>query len=86
MEDIDSNISAQKEETLNGLESLYDQEKILNKELEIYANKITSWSMHNNSSKIYDADDSASGGAAKAKKINLSNSDLLKEVIDFDVI
>lgn len=83
MEQIDSTISNSKEEFVLSLDELQNEEKLLSKEIEIYDKKIQNWSTNKN-----DMDTSFYSNSKKNTTLNekySSSSDLLKEVIDFDV-
>lgn len=84
MEQIDSSIIAQKESFLNELNQLEDQEKLLAKEIDVYEKKIHSWSSASDGNTSYVS--SARPHSASGALDRLSDSKLLKEVIDFDVI
>lgn len=81
MDEIDSNITNLKAQTNSNLESLSHEEKLLTREMEVYDAKITNWLKNPN------------GGGAQTERPNataglnehFSQSELLKEVIDFDV-
>ena len=82
MEQIDASISGSKEEFLLQSNELDNEEKILAKEIDVYDKKIQNWSSNSD------------GGVAKASSANranssisdkLTDSNLLREVVDFDV-
>ena len=81
MEQIDTSISEYKEKIHLTYEELNNEEKLLCKEIEIYEKKIVAWQTVNQTSESIQKD--------SKKKLTESNdennSNLLKEVIDFDV-
>lgn len=80
MEEIDSVITDSKENFLLILEEYSSEEKLLSKEIELFDKKIQNWLLNKN-------DGQASCNVKKTSMINdkLESSDLLKEVVDFDV-
>lgn len=79
MEEIDMLITESKESLLLKLEEFSNEEKLLTKELDIYDKKIQNWLLNKN--------DAETITSKKIPSLNekYSDSDLLKEVIDFDV-
>jgi len=81
MEQIDSSISEYKEQIHLTYEELNNEEKLLSKEIEIYEKKIVAWQTANQTSESIQKDTKK-----KLTETNdENNSNLLKEVIDFDV-
>jgi hypothetical protein len=81
MEQIDSSITGCKQSYMLQLSELDDEEKVLSKEVDVYDRKILAWasnSDHNNNHMN-------SGRPASSVNDKLTDSNLLKEVIDFDV-
>ena len=85
MEQIDASISQCKELFLLNLNVLEDEEKLLAKEIDVYDKKILAWSTAKDAS---NASYLNSNREKNASSLNdrLYDSNLLKEVIDFDVI
>lgn len=81
MEEIDTLITDSKEDIILKLEEFSSEEKLLTKEIELYDKKIQNWLLKKN-------DIQSKSSAKKSNFLNdkLESSDLLKEVIDFDVI
>ena len=78
MEEIDSSISSLKEQNLFKYEEYLNDEKLLTKEIEIYDKKIQAWSSQNDNQPLKPTNQND-------VNTKLSECDLLKEVIDFDV-
>ena len=79
MEDIDTSISDLKEQNRIKFEEYLSDEKLLSKEIEIYDKKIHAWSTQQN-----DTDNPRTTNQNDANS-KISECDLLKEVVDFDV-
>jgi hypothetical protein len=82
MEQIDSQIGQLKEDSLSTLQSLADEEKLVSREVEAYENKIASW--------LNGTDVGNLVGTSSKRKIvtpndKYANSELLPQVIEFDV-
>ena len=83
METIDSSVSDFKHQHVFKYDELSNDEKLLTKEIEIYDKKIQNWS--NSSSSATDKENNVK--TTNDKLIDrFGECDLLKEVIDFDVI
>jgi hypothetical protein len=80
MEDIDTSISDFKQHNNFKYEEFLSDEKFLTKEIEIYEKKIHNWSKQNDT-------DTNNPKSINQNDLNskLSECDLLKEVVDFDV-
>jgi hypothetical protein len=87
MEQIDSSITNCKESHFVTLNELEDKEKLLSKEIDAYDKKILAWNSNNdngntnyymNSNRAYNSNTSSASD-------KLADSNLLKEVVDFDV-
>ncbi len=78
MEEIDSSMSSLKEKNLFKYEEYLNDEKLLTKEIEIYDKKIQAWSSQNDNQPLKPTNQND-------VNTKLSECDLLKEVIDFDV-
>ena len=83
METIDSSVSDFKHQHVIKYDELSNDEKLLTKEIEIYDKKIQNWS--NCSSNAADKENNAKPNNDKLID-RFGECDLLKEVIDFDVI
>lgn len=81
MEQIDTSISDYKEQIHLTYEELNNEEKLLSKEIEIYEKKIVAWQTVNQTSESTQKDSKKK----LAETNDENNSNLLKEVIDFDV-
>ena len=89
MEHVDGSISAYKQQHHVAYQQLCDEEKLLAKELDIYEKKIAAWAAAGNSDAHQQQQQqhaAASGKRAESVGSNNNNgSELLKEVLDFDV-
>ena len=81
MEQIDTSISEYKEQIHLTYEELNNEEKLLSKEIEISEKKIVAWQTVNQTSESIQKDSKKK----LAESNDENNSNLLKEVIDFDV-
>jgi hypothetical protein len=81
MEQIDASITGCKEGFMLALNELDDEERTLAKEVDVYEKKIAAWSSSDHSSAAH----INSGRPASNVSDKLTDSNLLKEVIDFDV-
>ena len=81
MEQIDSAITSCKESFMLQLNELDDEEKVLSKEVDVYDKKILAWASN------ADHNNSHINSARPVSNLNdkFNDSNLLKEVIDFDV-
>ena len=79
MEHIDTSIGALKEDFHLSYERLANEEKLLNKEIDVYDKKLIQWSNNENSNNVKQVKGDMNGAAG------LGGSELLKEVIEFDV-
>lgn len=81
IEDIDTSITKFKEDTRVKFDEYENDEKLLSKEIEIYNKKIQTWSSNNN-----DTETNVKSQIANDLNNNkLTEYELLKEVVDFDV-
>lgn len=80
MESVESTVSDFKEQHHLKFEELTNDEKLLTKEIEAYEKKIHNWTTSQNNQK--DNEVKITPGLSNK---NSENSDLLKEVVDFDV-
>lgn len=79
MEDIDTSISDFKEQNRLKYEEYFNDEKLLSKEIETFEKKIQSW--HSNK----DQEQNIKQNNQNDLHSKLTECDLLKEVVDFDV-
>lgn len=79
MEDIDTSISDLKEQNRLKYEEYFNDEKLLSKEIETFEKKIQSW--HSNK----DQEQNIKQNNQNDLNSKLTECDLLKEVVDFDV-
>lgn len=79
MEDIDTSISDFKEQNRLKYEEYFNDEKLLSKEIETFEKKIQSW--HSNK----DQEQNIKQNNQNDLNSKLTECDLLKEVVDFDV-
>ena len=90
MEHVDGSISAYKQQHHVAYQQLCDEEKLLAKELDIYEKKIAAWAAAGNGDAHQQQQQHAAASGKRAESVgsnnnNNSGSELLKEVIDFDV-
>lgn len=82
MDEIDLALTEFKKANFSACESLGHEEKILSREVDVYDTKITNWLKNGGNS---DRPQTATANVSLLSE-KLSQSELIKEVVDFDVI